>query len=157
MQPKARLSEIIDAMDMQMEETCAYLDRTSGKILLVMDDDMRLAEEDADLDDCPAWQREAIQEARRVLEADEDELMPLPSKFDIHDYSIIESFCRSIEDPGTSEALWRAIKGKGAFRRFKHVVHGFGIADDWHRHRDEAYRRIAIEWCEAHDIAYAED
>jgi len=51
-------------------------------------------------------------------EGDDDNknFLGLPTKFDIDEYRIMERFCLSIQDEKTSEALYIAIKGSGAFR-----------------------------------------
>lgn len=85
-----------------------------------------------------------------------DDYLPLPTKFDIHEYSIMERFCRSREDDEMRDDLCDAIRGRGAFRRFKDSIHEHGIADDWYKYRDEALREIAIEWCEENGIPYTE-
>ena len=40
------------------------------------------------------------------------------------------------------------IKGHGAFRRFKDTVYDFGLDKEWYEFQAEAYKRIAIKWCE---------
>ncbi|HXW68275.1 MAG TPA: UPF0158 family protein, partial [Dissulfurispiraceae bacterium] len=75
-------------------------------------------------------------------------------KYDVHEYEIMEEFSRSLKDKESSDALWHALKGKGAFRRFKDTVNRFGIADEWYRYRDEALKQIAITWCESQNIEY---
>ena len=63
-----------------------------------------------------------------------------PDKFDFHEYRHMERFIRSIPDESNAEQLWRAIKGKGAFRSFKDTLHRLGIEDRWYRYRDEAMK-----------------
>ncbi len=53
-----------------------------------------------------------------------------------------------------SDELQAAVYGRGAFRRFKDAVHRLGIADEWYRFRDAALEEIAVEFLEAHGIAY---
>lgn len=44
--------------------------------------------------------------------------------------------------------------GRGAFRRFKDTVHRVGMAEKWYSFQYEAYKRMAIEWCEENRIEY---
>jgi len=78
----------------------------------------------------------------------------LLSKYEINEYRIMEDFSKSIEDPRISEELSNAIKGRGAFRRFKDNIVRLGIADRWYNYKEEAFKRIAIEWCEDNNIDY---
>ncbi|WP_425429451.1 hypothetical protein [Desulfoscipio geothermicus] len=50
--------------------------------------------------------------------------------------------------------MYSSIKGSGAFRRFKDNIHRYQIAKNWYKYRDEAIKRIAIEWCEGNGIRY---
>ena len=82
------------------------------------------------------------------------DFIPLPGKFEIHEWSIMERFARSLTDAAVSDEVQAAVHGGGAFRRFKDAVHRLGIADEWYRFRDAALEEIAIEFLEAHGIAY---
>jgi hypothetical protein len=99
---------------------------------------------------------EYYQEAKRVLASDPDYLK-LPSRFEIHEYEIMERFCLSFPDAKVSDILLRKIRGSGAFRRFKDTIYQYGIEDDWFQYRDEAYKEIAIAWLESNGIAYSDD
>ena len=90
--------------------------------------------------------------AREVI-ASED-FIPLPGKFEIHDWSIMERFARSLSDGAANDELQAALHGRGAFRRFKDAVHRRRIADEWYRFRDAALEEIAIVFLEAHGIAF---
>jgi ribosomal protein S18 acetylase RimI-like enzyme len=152
-----KLSEIIDAMDFQLDESSAYLDKSTGEVVILMEEEMRAAEEDEPLDDYAEWERESIQKAVKILYDDRENYPSLPTKWDIHEYRIMEKFCLSIEDQHISDSLYRAIKGSGAFRRFKDGVYRFGIQDDWYKYRYEAFKEIAIEWCEEREVEYIDD
>jgi hypothetical protein len=92
--------------------------------------------------------------AGEILET--DHYLLLPTKFDIHEYRIMERFCYSVDDDDMRDDLCNAIPGRGAFRYFKDRIHAYGIADDWYRYRDEALREIAIAWCEENGIQFSE-
>jgi hypothetical protein len=85
-----------------------------------------------------------------------DHYLPLPDRFEINEYRIMERFCDAVADDDMREALCDAIRGRGAFRRFKDRVHGYGMAEAWYHYRDAALREIALAWCEEHDIPYTE-
>ncbi|WP_276662556.1 UPF0158 family protein [Syntrophomonas wolfei] len=50
--------------------------------------------------------------------------------------------------------LLYAIRGRGAFRRFKDKVQRLGIQQQWDKFREEAFKEIAIDWCEYNNIPY---
>jgi hypothetical protein len=66
----------------------------------------------------------------------------------------MERFARSLTDAAVSDELDAALHGRGAFRRFKDALHRLRITDEWYRFREATLEEIAIEFLEAHGIAY---
>jgi L-methionine (R)-S-oxide reductase len=155
MQEKVKLSEIINGMDFGADES-GYLNKKTGKVVIIFSDDSGFLESDEPLESLPQWQREAIAESRELMGREED-VIALPSKFDIHEYAIMEKFCLSLKDEKASTQLYHAIKGSGAFRRFKDGIHRLNIADQWYRYRDRALKEIAVQWCEDNQVDYLDD
>ena len=83
-----------------------------------------------------------------------DDLIILPDQYEIHEYRIMEEFLETIEDVKTYNCMAIAMQGKGAFRRFKDMAINLGLIEDWYKFRNEAYKKIAIRWCEDHDLEY---
>ena len=84
------------------------------------------------------------------------DFVPLPDRFEIHEYSIMERFCRSIESDDLRQELLHTIRGGGAFRRFKNTIARRGIQDDWYAYRDNALKRIAADFLEVEGIAFSD-
>jgi len=146
------LGEIIQGMEFQSDEMRSFLNLKTGEVVSITDEEFRAAEEDKPLEKFPDWQRESIVIAQEILE--EDYYISLPSQFDIHEYSIMESFCLSIDDDNLQDIMYNSLKGSGAFRRFKNNIHRYHIEETWYNYRDEAIKKIAIEWCEDNEIKY---
>jgi len=87
---------------------------------------------------------------------DNDRFIPLPSKYDLNDYEIMEDFSVSVDDPAKRNILLTAISGKGAFRLFRHSIEKLGAEDEWYAFKNAAYREIAREWCVKHGLKYSE-
>jgi len=153
-----KLQDIIDEMDMQMDEYHKYLNTETGEIIAVSSEDIGIAEEsdeDDDFSKYPDWQRDSINEAMDVLmNWGSDKYIELPDKWDIHEYSIMEAFCGSVDDERISNVLHSAIQGRGSFRRFKDTICRYGVEASWYRFRDETLKELAIEWCEHNNILY---
>ncbi|WP_404790417.1 UPF0158 family protein [Altericista sp. CCNU0014] len=147
-----RVQDVIDEMDTVSDKCHAYLNRQTGELVTIGDEEISAVEEAHDLADYADWQKELIQKTRQVL--DSDDYLPLPTKFDIHEYSIMQRFCEEVEDAELSNELLFQIKGSGAFQRFKHAIHRYNITEDWYRHRQESLEQIAIDWLEANAIPY---
>jgi Uncharacterised protein family (UPF0158) len=149
-----KLKDMVNELPFIPDAASSYLNTKTGEIVSVTHEELRAAENEEPLEDFPEWQRDAICIAGDILET--DHYLPLPTKFDIHEYSIMERFCLSIEADDICDDLCHAIRGRGAFRCFKDRIHEYGMADDWYQYRDEALREIAIEWCEENGIPYTE-
>lgn len=153
-----KLQDIIDEMEVQMDECQKYLNTETGEIITVSSEDLGIAEESDENDDFSEyqdWQRDSINEALDVLMSwGNGKYIKLPDKWDIHEYSIMEAFCGSLSNERISNALFSVIQGRGAFRRFKDSIYRYGVDDAWYRFRDEALKKLAIEWCEHNNILY---
>lgn len=147
-----KLQHVVDEMDAISDELHAYLNRKTGELITISNNELEAAEAVDDLDSYSGWDQEAIQAAQNVLNT--DNYLRLPSKFDLHEYSIMERFCYEIEDTELSNELLFQIKGSGAFRRFKQAIHRNNITEDWYRYRQKALEKIAIDWLEANFISY---
>lgn len=79
----------------------------------------------------------------------------LPTKFDIHEYGIMEDFVRSLPEGGMQNSMENAIRGKGAFRRFKNNLRRYAVEEQWDNFQEKAYLEIAGEWCEDHGFGYS--
>lgn len=146
------VKDVANELDALMDGATAYLHRRTGELFTMSDDMKQLQEDDTDPEELPPWQREIPPKLREVIES--EDYLPLPTKFDIHEYAIMERFFRSLDDAATRDELLNAIRGRGAFRYFKDIIHCRGIQESWYRYRDAALERIVINWLEEHGIAY---
>ncbi len=149
---KVKITEIADELQMLFDEVSSYYNTADGKFFLLSDEDFSAVEEGDSTEDLPEWQQDSIRIAQQILGC--NNFIELPSRYDIHEYDIMEEFCYSINDSKISEALQVAIQGKGAFGRFKDACHRFDIIDQWYLYKTEALKEIAIEWCKKNKLEY---
>jgi hypothetical protein len=149
---QVKLQDILEGMDFQSDERSSFLHLTTGEVVAITDEELRAAEHDAPLEDFPEWQHDAIRIAGEILET--DHYLPLPDRFEINEYRMMERFCLSVDDDDMRDDLCDAIRDRGAFRRFKDRVQAYGMVEAWYRYRDAGLREIAMAWCEAHGIPY---
>jgi hypothetical protein len=144
--PKIRLSDIVEAMDMQNEESSAYLNIKTGEIISLYHEDSILIDDEV---------KEEDKELRESVLESEDYIQ-IPDRFDINEYHMMEKFSLSI--PGDiGGILYDNLSGSGAFRRFKDNIYRFGIEDEWYKYRDNSYFDYAKGWCEANEIPFIYD
>jgi hypothetical protein len=147
------LHDVVTEMDVFSDEHTAYINRRTGELITVTHEELALAEDLEAAAEAPQCQQDLLPKAREVIES--EDFLPLPSKFEIHEWAIMERFARSVCDPPTSDELLEALHGRGAFRRFKDALQRLGLTEEWDRYREAALEEIAVEFLEAHEIAYS--
>jgi hypothetical protein len=65
-----RLSEIIEMIDISSEELTSYLNRKTGQIITISEEDVSAAEEGDTLDDFPEWHLDNIRATRDFLDSE---------------------------------------------------------------------------------------
>ncbi|HUT46348.1 MAG TPA: UPF0158 family protein [Sedimentisphaerales bacterium] len=148
-----KLDDIIEGLESQSDESSSFLNKRTGEVVLINGYEMRAAEEGNPLEDFPDWEQDQVRIAREII-AETGQYIPLPSKFDIDEYSIMERFCVSLDNQEIGDILCDLISGSGAFRRFKDALYKYGIEDEWYKYRNKALKKIAIEWCKENNIEF---
>ena len=141
-----QIQEIIDGIEMQSDERTSYLHRSSGEVFTVADDEFTTNETDLDGNG-----PEAI---ARAIDDNPDAYIALPDRFEIDEYRMMQRFAYTVSDEPVQEQLLRSLRGAGAFRRFKDAAHRIGVASAWYRYRDNAFAKVARDWCAAHGIEF---
>jgi hypothetical protein len=142
---------VVEAIELQSDESEVYLDKDTGEIVLVTDEDRRLVEQGR-LDEAPEWQREILPKVREVLQS--DRFLRLPDKFEVHDWDIMRRFADGQQDERVRRELLDAIHGSGAFRMFRSAIGRLGLEDGWYQFHDQALTEIARDWLEEHNLPY---
>lgn len=150
-----KIQSIIEELEMQFDESQTFLNKNTGEIVFVKLEDLRAAEDEEPFDHLPDWEQEDRKIAIDVVENFEDYL-GLPTKYEVNEYEIMEEYCLSVSDQVIRNKLLGAIKGKGAFRRFKEKIIDFGIEENWYSFRDNRFKEIAINWCKDNSIDFIE-
>jgi hypothetical protein len=147
------LHDIVDALEIQFDESSSFLDLDTGRVETVSRALLRAAEESGDEEpDLPAWQKDEWEVARRIVFT--GRFRKLPTEFDMHEWEIMQDFSRTVASGSIRKYLLRAIHGAGAFRNFKDAVRRHGIESAWFEFRTEAMRQIALGWLEENQIVW---
>ena len=150
---KVKIEDIIDAVDFDSDMSESYLNIKTKQVYMFTDEDLRAAENDADLSDSAEWYREAVASAKHYLE-NQDDYLSLPEKYDFNEYRIIEKFIARVDIPKQSDMLYQSIQGKGAFKRFKIMLERLGVVGEWYKYRDEKLREFVEFWCQENNIDF---
>jgi hypothetical protein len=115
------LKDIIDALEMQFDVSSSFLDLDTGRVETVSNDLLSEADESVGEEpDLPAWQKQEWEIAKRIVLT--DRFQQLPTKFDVHKWTIMQNFSNSVAPDRIREDLLKSIHGVGAFRHFKDTL-----------------------------------
>lgn len=156
--PKVKLSELLDLLESDSGECVSWIDLQTGQGV-ALDRDLWHAAEQGDeeaLSSVPDWQKPDAELARLIAADDGSRFTWGPKAFDFHEHRHMERFALSQGTEPIQDQLWQALKGKGAFRRFKDTAARLGLLDQWFTYRNEAMKKFIRAWATRHGIKTAE-
>ncbi len=149
------LQELVDELIVITDEHHIFLNKATGKIITLTDEDISIAENGEDTEEQQDWQLDVFEQAKEVLSS--GNYLELPNRFDFHEFAIMEKFCLEFPEERIGDKLLDKIRGgSGAFRRFKETIYRFGIEKDWFEFQNKAYKEIIISWLERNNISYSD-
>ncbi len=108
------LKDIVDALQMQFDESISFLDLETGQVETVSRELLGMAEESDEDDDEPdllAWQEDEWETAKRI--ASTGSFVRLPTEFDVHEWEIMQDFAL----PGARRHSQRSLARHPPLRR----------------------------------------
>ena len=151
-----KLDELVGEIEILINGTFTYINIQTGEVITLSEEEIRAAENEKPIENFPDWQKENIEKAKEILE-DEDEIyLDFTLRDEYHEYEIIEEFIGTISEEEIREALYEAIQGRGAFRRFKDGIIEHGVEKEWYEYKDKKIKELVTEWCKEHDIEIEE-
>lgn len=142
---QVKLSEFLLALELNSSDYKALVNLQSGEIFFITEEALDIARNETK--DYPDWQKVEIQNAQDYLKNPENYRV-LPSQGEVNEYRLMEDFAYNLEDKNQRQKLEEALRGKGAFQRFKGTIAFLGVEKDWYSFREEQCKRFALDWCE---------
>lgn len=139
---KVKLQEVLEALEGAGMEIEYYYDTKKQEILMVFDGMVN-----------GEYSPELMEE---LSEGFVEDFIPLPGQYEINEYRMMKRFIYELPVGRNQDVLEQAIRGKGAFRRFKDRLFDLGMEQNWYKYRDACYEKIAREWCEKYEITVEE-
>ncbi len=154
-----KLSDLIEALEFDSDEYGSHVDLQEGRVVRLPNSLLSATEEGDEeaLDNLADWEKEEVEIAKAIIADSGERFVDAPDKFDFHEYRQMEHFIGTVEDTEAAEQLWRAIKGKGAFRYFKDTASRLGLLPQWYQYRDAAMKQFVLDWATAHSVPVMDD
>ena len=143
---KAKLKDLVEALEMQGLETSSYVNLKTGEVVTLTDEELTFGDDDTFLEDLPEWMVEARRLVKDVLHS--GDYLALPDQWELHEYRIISDFCWAQTDDEIQERLLEAI------RRFKDRASDLGVIDQWYEYRYARFEAFMVEWCKESGVDY---
>jgi hypothetical protein len=145
------LKKVLEALELLTDESSAYVDIETREMISISGEYMGNAGDgNLDTEELRDWEIAEIEQAREIADSP-DLFLPLPDKFDIHEWGM-RRFAESRRNSRQRNELMEAIHGSGAFRFFKSVIGCFGVEEEWYNYRKSVMEAIAKEWLEEHGL-----
>lgn len=115
------LSSIVAEIDMIGNEGTLYVNTKTGEVFARTEfgEDAGFDDEMIDaLEDDPSW-------------------VAVFSSHDINDFETMRRYANRIAGPAASKELSEAMRGRGAYRRFRDVIHRRGLQKEWDDYREK--------------------
>lgn len=91
-----------------------------------------------------------------LLDSDWENFIELPNSQDADSFGIMRDFIYNLPAGQARESLYTAIKGRGAFKRFKDVLHSFGLNGEWNAYESDRMHEFASNWCKENNIQFSD-
>ncbi len=94
------------------------------------------------------WTADTGVDGENPVDLDDLDLMPIDPLPSAVWYADMADFAEGVSDERAGRRLERAIRGRGAFRRFKDELHEEypDLVPVWHAFRDARAKRRAVQW-----------
>lgn len=151
------LSRVLEALELENDYFSGYIHPQNGEVLLISEETMQQYEnlDVTGWENYKDWEIESIKEAQRVRE--DSKFIKLPTKYDIHEYRIMEDFIGTLENGILQDEFYRAIQGKGAFQRFENKLDQNGLDQDWFKYRNDRFAAFLRDWLRSNKIHFVDD
>lgn len=112
-----KLEQVLGAIEAADDAFTYFYDTQTGETVFLSD---------------PIIPGEADEELEDLIENSGERFLRFPTKYDIHEYSIMEDFVYSLPAGSARRELTNAICGRGAFRRFKNGIRYHRLEQRWY-------------------------
>lgn len=167
---KIDLAELQEAFEFQSYEMQYYLDRETGEVVLLSEEESSLLEafleestsEEPTSDELSQWlsatdvpelQHTAVLAAFEVEAGFGERFVEVPQVSSHEGYRDMEDYIDTVDDLALRKLLSVAIDGRGAFRRFKDVLLDYPEERQrWFTFKDARMRERMLDWLEDEGI-----
>jgi hypothetical protein len=149
------LRDVVNALAQLTDEQGAFLNPSTGEIVILSNDELYVVEREEDASNFPELSPERIGQARAVIESDDFSL--LPTRFDLNEHRIAQDFCASVMDESLRRHLLDAMAAEESAQRFPDMLRSHGLEERWRQFRTKALEALAGTWLEKNGLAPTRD
>ena len=148
----AELERAFETGGTDLMETRFYLDLETGDVVMVLGEVARYVEDPPD-HELAEWMQHELQVARQVDEGYGTRYIDVPEADSRAGYRDMEEFMYTVRNSHVRDLLDHAIRGRGAFRRFKDVLAEHPAERErWFAFKDRCVYERMVDWLESEEI-----
>ena len=136
-----KLSLIVDAVERISNFSNIFVNIKSGEIVEISEYDSS----------------DEREEMYNEIDENIDDYIRMPSNYELDSYGRMEMFIDSLDNQEHQMKLYKAINGKGAFRRFKDTLIYLGIRESWFAYERKLNIKLAKSILEDYELEYIND
>ncbi|HFI0355951.1 UPF0158 family protein [Streptococcus suis] len=135
--------DVVDALQMLSQGDRYYYDS-------YLDELVYLSVEETGLESCEGLEEEIEEDVT-------GRFVRLPTYYDFNPYAFMERYVYHLPEGDLSDRLSRAIRGRGAFRRFKNELERCDRLEEWYAFETQCYKELVLDWCQENKIAIVDN
>lgn len=133
-----KMSALMEAIELASDFGAYYYDFDKQESIYLSEDSWNWDEDD--------------KEIAELMDLEGDRFIRLPGQYEIHEYRMMKDFIAAMDNQKLQTELYRAIQGRGAFRRFKDKIRYEGIEQQWYDYQNNAHKEFALCWCKENNL-----
>ncbi|MAT45592.1 MAG: hypothetical protein CL609_24950 [Anaerolineaceae bacterium] len=151
------LSKFIMALAIGDEFSSTYIHKQTGELIEISVEASEMFEhiKTNGWGNYSQWEYDAIKKVEKVKS--DPSFIKIPSKFDLHEYRMMEDFISTIQNLILQDEFHHTIQGKGAFQRFRNKLIENGLENDWQEYKKEELAKFSRNWLRENKIIFNDD
>lgn len=144
---KINLEDIVNELELISDNGVSFLNQNTGQLFHISSKEMEYAENGIDINkSLPEWQIKKILTARELLKS--KSYIKLPNKNEIDEYGLMLNFLRNNPNQSLIKEVANLEQDSNiTYWQLRNVILQYNIGDEWYKYKREAFKKIAIDWC----------
>lgn len=145
---KINLEDIVNELELISDDGNSFFDKSTGQLFHISTRELEYAESGKEINPfLYKWQIEKINTVREMLKS--NQYIQLPTKNEINEHGLMINFLRNYPNQKLKDEVANLEQDNNInYWQLRNVILQYNIGDEWYRYKREAFKKIAIDWCD---------